>query len=77
MVVVAEIKGSKIKLKENKRKYMRKKKGEETPPVELVIDKTTNVKITDSKSLEAGFCGITNFFKIKRTKKRNADICKS
>jgi len=51
-VVVIEIIGSRIIDKEKRRKWIRKKKGEDMPPVELTIPIIIKVKTTDSINLE-------------------------
>jgi len=47
-VVVIEIIGSRISESEKRRKWIRKKKGEVSPPVELIIPIIIKVKTTDS-----------------------------
>jgi len=51
-VVVIEMIGSRIIDKEKRRKCIRKKNGEEIPPVELTIPIIIKVKTTDSINLE-------------------------
>lgn len=75
--MVAETTGSRRRLKEKSKKNTRKKNSEVAPPVELMIESTTNVKITDSNNLEEIFFCRTNFLQTKRMIKRKAEICKS
>jgi hypothetical protein len=48
IVVVIEIIGSRISESEKRRKWIKKKKGEVSPPVELTIPIIIKVKTTDS-----------------------------
>lgn len=50
--MVIEMIGSRIIDKEKSRKWIRKKNGEDMPPVELTIPIIIKVKTTDSTSLE-------------------------
>ena len=69
--------GSSIRLSENRRKYIRKKKGEAMPPVVITIPSVIIVNITDSISLEYEDLSIKSRFTRNKTINNPADICRS
>lgn len=76
-VTIIDMTGSSMRDKENKRKYVKKKKGDETPPVELTTERQTRVKTTDSMSLEYELLLRKNLLTMYKKTKRPAEIWRS